>query len=363
MAFKQSVIYLGAILIVFTLIKCEREEVNQSNENHINLNEETFKVDSKCTDRDQLEIQHLHLGLATELSSTMSQSLPEADFKYQVSKLLDKMYKNFCEGETLTFHGIIGDIDRIENTTNLMLRIDDMISTDQSHYLFIYQTAVPMFRGIGWDLVTDFGTGDPIQFEFSIGTFLEPNNRSEVLEVFAQGESGSFPIDRISDGVHDTFPSGEYIIFPIPINITELTSIVELFTQHRREQETFKKNNEDSEYKRRAQKYYENALVLENDEDFKNALNYLNQAIELNPYFAEAYEARGIIRYVQEDFQEALKDLEKAIEFKSTLEDAYVILAMVKMSLGYGLEEICKDLARAKDAGSDAPLVEWEMCQ
>lgn len=111
------------------------------------------------------------------------------------------------------------------------------------------------------------------------------------------------------------------------------------------------------------QEYYETALDLEENQEFQNALNYLNRAIKLSPDFAKAYEARGDVKYVLQDWQGALRDHQKAIDLDPYFKEAYVSSAFMKMELGYSVENICKDINKAKDLGSNAPLVHWERCE
>jgi len=48
--------------------------------------------------------------------------------------------------------------------------------------------------------------------------------------------------------------------------------------------------------------------------DIQGAIADLDQAIKLNPNYAEAYGHRGLVHYVLGNKQEAIKDLQKAVE-------------------------------------------------
>jgi tetratricopeptide (TPR) repeat protein len=54
----------------------------------------------------------------------------------------------------------------------------------------------------------------------------------------------------------------------------------------------------------------------------REALKYLNKAIELDPKYASAYHLRGIAYAVLEEYRRAIKDYNKAIELNPELDDA-----------------------------------------
>lgn len=167
---------------------------------------------------------------------------------------------------------------------------------------------------------------------------------------------------------------GIAIFFVIINNIDTNTTYNTVQTdrqKHNNEQQTVKNNSNLNSTPTNSrtptyagQKYYETALELEESQDFQNALNYLNRAIELSPEFAKAYEARGDLKYVlRQDWYGALNDHQKAIELDPDFKEAYVSSAFMKMELGYDIDSICEDINRAKELGSNAPLVHWERCE
>ena len=67
---------------------------------------------------------------------------------------------------------------------------------------------------------------------------------------------------------------------------------------------------------------------------YDEAIEYLNKAIKLNPYFSNAYVYRGMICYQLEKYHEALKDYNKAIDIDFNNEYAYTNRGLIKEKLG-----------------------------
>ncbi|MEI0488992.1 tetratricopeptide repeat protein [Brachyspira pulli] len=67
---------------------------------------------------------------------------------------------------------------------------------------------------------------------------------------------------------------------------------------------------------------------------YDEAIEYLNKAIELNPYFSNAYVYRGMVYYQLEKYSEALKDYNKAIYIDFNNEYAYTNRGLIKEKLG-----------------------------
>ena len=66
---------------------------------------------------------------------------------------------------------------------------------------------------------------------------------------------------------------------------------------------------------------------------YDEAIEYLNKAIELNPYFSNAYVYRGMVYYQLEKYSEALKDYNKAIYIDFNNEYAYTNRGLIKEKL------------------------------
>lgn len=355
----DTIYRVGIILIVLTSLSFGK---SNSIEKYSRILVEDTDDISNCTNRDQLDIQRTHMRLSADLLSIVSENKSEFELRNEITAVIEKMYQNFCSGDTLTFEGKIGTIEKVENSSNFRLRIDDMVSSNQKEYLFNYESTVPIFRGVGPKLGAELSSGDLVLFKFSIGSFFEPRNRKQVVDLIVNKDAGSFPVDRMWDGVDDTFPQGEYYIFPIHINVTEINSLAELFTQYK-DQEVNEKRDRSSNNDLTAKEYYENALKLEEKQDFEGAVDLLNKAIKLNPDFAKAYEARSDMKYYLQDLNGALNDIQTALKLDPKSKEAYVSRALLKLELGSYVEDICKDLKKAKELGSNAPLIDWERCQ
>jgi len=63
----------------------------------------------------------------------------------------------------------------------------------------------------------------------------------------------------------------------------------------------------------KAQELYQQGVDRGRRGLYKEAIADYNQAINLNPDFAEAYVSRAIVRYLTEDKQGGVEDLQKAI--------------------------------------------------
>ncbi|MBW5382870.1 tetratricopeptide repeat protein [Brachyspira pilosicoli] len=68
--------------------------------------------------------------------------------------------------------------------------------------------------------------------------------------------------------------------------------------------------------------------------DYDESIEYLNKAIEINPYFSIAYVYRGIAYYQLGKYKDALKDYNEAIDLNFNNEYAYTNRGLVKEKLG-----------------------------
>ena len=57
-----------------------------------------------------------------------------------------------------------------------------------------------------------------------------------------------------------------------------------------------------------AKRYFARATRAASDRDLESAICFLNQAIDADPTFAEAYNQRAMLFYMQERFEESLRD-------------------------------------------------------
>ena len=80
---------------------------------------------------------------------------------------------------------------------------------------------------------------------------------------------------------------------------------------------------------------YRNRSMLRNsNSDLKGAISDANEAIALDPSYAEAYEIRGSCEFDENNFPAAIKDCTKAIELKPDYVNAYVTRSFAEQSSG-----------------------------
>ena len=82
------------------------------------------------------------------------------------------------------------------------------------------------------------------------------------------------------------------------------------------------------------------------DDDHKRAIKLLSIAIDVDPYFAEAYQFRGIAYFSLHSYQRALDDYQTALSLDPSLDKAYFFRALYFIHFKlYG--EAIKDLTSA----------------
>jgi len=79
--------------------------------------------------------------------------------------------------------------------------------------------------------------------------------------------------------------------------------------------------------------YNNRSVIRQLKGDRDGALRDLNQAININPKYAEAYSDRGLIRAASEDLEGAASDYEKAIELNPKLTPAYINRGILRFQL------------------------------
>lgn len=101
-----------------------------------------------------------------------------------------------------------------------------------------------------------------------------------------------------------------------------------------------------------ADAYYERArLVLQYFNNTEMASKDINQAIYLNPNLAGVYSIRGTIKFSNEDFLDAINDFNKAVE--KDPEDVYAYFNRAVAQYNIGLKEnACKDWQKAGELGN-----------
>jgi hypothetical protein len=88
---------------------------------------------------------------------------------------------------------------------------------------------------------------------------------------------------------------------------------------------------------------------------YQQALNDYNQAIALSPFFSEAYNNRAFIYIKLDRYQQAFDDYSKAISLKPDYTDAYSNRAFVDLNMG-DIESGCRDARKACELGDCATL-------
>jgi tetratricopeptide (TPR) repeat protein len=89
------------------------------------------------------------------------------------------------------------------------------------------------------------------------------------------------------------------------------------------------------------------ATVLYGIYDYKEAIQKCNQAIELNPKNADAYNLRGVIKYKLSDYRGAIQDYSKAIELNPNDTNAYFCRANSESMLKDYWPAALKDFSKA----------------
>ena len=85
---------------------------------------------------------------------------------------------------------------------------------------------------------------------------------------------------------------------------------------------------------------------------YEDALRDFNRAVEIEPGSAAASLHRGIVKCHLLQFEEALPDFDRAIQLDPNDERAFFNRGKVKYVLKYEKEEVCRDLERAIKLGS-----------
>lgn len=83
-----------------------------------------------------------------------------------------------------------------------------------------------------------------------------------------------------------------------------------------------------------AEDYIDEGNALQDSEDYADALEAFEKAIELKPTLAEAYFERGVTHHALNNLQTALEDYSKAIELDPTYADAYYNRGIIHSDLG-----------------------------
>lgn len=97
---------------------------------------------------------------------------------------------------------------------------------------------------------------------------------------------------------------------------------------------------------RRAEILNNRAVVYIRKRDRESAIADLDEAIELEPEYAEAYANRGRAYNDLEDYERAIEDLDRAIELNDAMSDAYGNRAFAHQNLG-DLDAAYADYERA----------------
>ncbi|GHV85217.1 hypothetical protein AGMMS50230_08250 [Spirochaetia bacterium] len=106
-----------------------------------------------------------------------------------------------------------------------------------------------------------------------------------------------------------------------------------------------------------AEEYFASGLAYHNQADFQNACHDYSKVIELNPWYAEAYNNLCCLYYDQRQFDKALEYLNKAIEISPFFSDYYYNRGNVYRHKGYESNEkkstdmyFCKALADYRES-------------
>ena len=112
-----------------------------------------------------------------------------------------------------------------------------------------------------------------------------------------------------------------------------------------------KNKNEESDFLDQANSKYLN------EDDYLTAINYLNDAIRINPKESEAYFLRGIINLLEmQDYKNALLDIQKSIQLDNQDSDKYLTLGYLKAFYFEKEDSGLKDLNKAIDLNPENSL-------
>ena len=98
----------------------------------------------------------------------------------------------------------------------------------------------------------------------------------------------------------------------------------------------------------RAEGKFSFGLKRQEMEQNEKAVEYYDQAIELNPQFAVAYNNRGISKIKLNQLREAIEDFERAMELDPTIAEPYLNSGIAKLELD-DLEGAMEDYERAME--------------
>ena len=85
-------------------------------------------------------------------------------------------------------------------------------------------------------------------------------------------------------------------------------------------------------------------------QDYKKSLEDFNNSINLKADFPDAFYDRGNVYFVKQNYLEAINNYDKAIELAANRSEFYFNRAMAEFSLGF-FEDGCADLNYANDLG------------
>lgn len=91
---------------------------------------------------------------------------------------------------------------------------------------------------------------------------------------------------------------------------------------------------------RDAEAYYNRGVAYDNLGQYKNAIKDYNQAIGLNPDYAEAYSNRGTIHNTTGKYQQAIEDFSEAIRLKPDDAEAFLGRGFAYDKLGQSQQAI-----------------------
>lgn len=93
-----------------------------------------------------------------------------------------------------------------------------------------------------------------------------------------------------------------------------------------------------------AEEWYEYARWADfYEKDDKKAIDAINKAIELKPYYVNAYHLRGVIRLYNDDYKGAIEDFDVVIQYKPDATNTYMLRAEAKIQLNKDLDGALAD--------------------
>ena len=185
-----------------------------------------------------------------------------------------------------------------------------------------------------------------ITIQQSVFLFGAPEVRKEMIkgEILISGEHKGKLLKEL-----ETMGILEKTLFPDLAGFFERSAVNSTYNNKLAEHfytEQIRKSEEANDEEAIAFNHFQRGIFRSALENYKEAIQDYDKAIEINSKYAEAYHNRGIANTELKEYKEAIQDYDKAIEINSKYAIAYSNRGVVKAKLGRHKEAI-KDYGKA----------------